>query len=86
MLFRSVSKAVGEFEIETILLEDLHLLWRKTKDFAGITKEYFFSYFNGVERGYAIRIKNYMKYTSPYCIRTKLGVSPPQSFIYIRNN
>jgi predicted transcriptional regulator len=30
-----VKRIIGEFEIENILLEDLDILWKKTKKFAG---------------------------------------------------
>ena len=40
-----VQKIIGEFEIETIIKEKVNRLWNLTKDFSGISEEYFFEYF-----------------------------------------
>ncbi len=78
-----VSKVIGEFEVEDILTADLHDLWNQTKDDAGITREYFFEYFEGRESGYAIKVKKIIRYSTPHCIETRFGVKPPQSFVYV---
>ncbi len=78
-----ISKAIGEFEIETVIEDDLERLWEATRAFAGISEEFFFDYFSNRETGYAIKVKSYTVYEEPYCIRTVLGMTPPQSFAYI---
>jgi len=78
-----VSKVIGEFEIGNVLTADLLDLWEKTKKYAGITKEYFFEYFQGRESGYAIQVKRTNKYLTPHCIKSRFGVKPPQSFLYV---
>jgi len=78
-----VSKVIGEFEIEEILVADLSNLWEKTKKYAGIPKAYFIDYFRGRDCGYAIKVKRFNKYSNSYCIESRFGVKPPQSFIYI---
>lgn len=78
-----ISMVIGEFDIEDILVDDVMKLWDQTKKFAGITQEYFFSYFNGCDNGYAIKVRKTMKYPRPYCIESRFGVKPPQSFVYI---
>jgi predicted transcriptional regulator len=79
-----VQKVIGEFEIEKILFHDLKALWNKTSKHAGIDEDYFYSYFRNKTEGFAIKIKNIMKYNNPLCIREDLSLSPPQSFIYIQ--
>lgn len=80
-----VQKVIGEFEIETILNDDLAKLWKQTKDYAGIDKAYFFEYFINKEKGYAIKIKKAKKYRNPLCLKEDFKLSPPQSFLYLND-
>ncbi|PHI18196.1 hypothetical protein CEQ90_19245 [Lewinellaceae bacterium SD302] len=81
-----ISKIIGEFEIETIYHNELVKLWSITEDGAGISKEYFTSYFKNKEMGYAIKVKSAILYKNYLCVKDDLGLFPPQSFIYLRNN
>lgn len=77
-------KVVGEFEIEKVIALEPEELWKKTKKHSGITKQYFDSYFNEKEKGFAIKIKKLKKYRSPKCLKTDFNISsPPQSFLYL---
>ncbi len=78
-----VRKVIGEFEIDAILMAKPAYLWQKTRDYAGISREDFFEYFEDIDIGYAIRAKNCQTYERPLDLRKSLGVSPPQSFIYL---
>jgi len=78
-----ISKVIGEFEIETIIYDDIYSLWNKTSEFAGIGEDYFLNYFEGKEFGYAIRIKKIQIYDSHLCLKTHFQLAPPQSFAYI---
>jgi predicted transcriptional regulator len=78
-----VSKVVGEFEVGEILYDDLQSLWDDTKSYSGISKDYFLKYFFEKDKGYAIKIKNINKYTTPLCLKEAYGVTPPQSFVYV---
>lgn len=78
-----VKKAVGEFEVDEIIYEDIEKLWDRTKHHAGISLEYFNTYFDKREAGFAIRIKNVKKYKNPVCIMDVYNAVPPQSFAYI---
>jgi len=78
-----VQKIIGEFEIERILNLSLDNLWDTTQDFSGITKDYFLSYFENKDAGYAIKIKKAKKYNKPLCIREDFNATPPQSFLYL---
>lgn len=78
-----ISKVIGEFEIGDIITDEISSLWDKTKDHSGITEDFFFEYFDGREIGHAIAVKNCVKYSVPYCIKTTFGIKPPQSFTYV---
>lgn len=78
-----VSRVIGEFEIDEIIHYDLDYLWVNTEEYAGISKEYYFEYFDGKKMGYAIKIKETKKYDSSYSIEEKYGIKAPQSFAYI---
>ena len=77
-----VQKVIGEFEIDKIISHDLNTLWDKTKECAGITKEYFFEYFGDKENGFAIKIKKAKLYDIPKCLKEDYNLVPPQSFSY----
>lgn len=84
-----ISKVIGEFEIKTILHQQTIALWENTKEYSGITKEYYLDYFKGKSEGYAIEIANPILYEEPISIE-QFGIKAPQSFGYInkarRNN
>lgn len=78
-----VSKVIGEFEIGEVLFKDLNSLWQETKEFSGITEEYFYDYFIGKENGFALEVKRVKKYKKELCIEKSFGKRPPQSFAYV---
>jgi predicted transcriptional regulator len=79
-----VQKVIGEFEIGVIYHQDLETLWSTTKDYSGISKEYFDKYFLNKERGFAIQIKKMKKYRKEKCLKKDFNLHPPQSFAYIK--
>ena len=80
-----ISKIIGEFEIEDVLKSEISSLWKKTKQFSGISEEYYLDYFKGKEDGYALKIDKPKKYKKEKCILETYGIRPPQSFAYIRH-
>ena len=80
-----VQKVIGEFQIEKIIKHDLETLWDLTKEYSGITEEYFYQYFADKEHGFAIKIKAKTKYRKPKCLREDFNLTPPQSFAYWTN-
>lgn len=79
-----VGKIVAEFEIEDILCESPDLVWDATKRSAGISKEFFDTYYVGKEKAIAIQVGKLKKYDEPFCI-SLLGdtIKPPQSYRYL---
>jgi len=79
-----IGKIVGEFDIEEILEEHPQELWNKTKEYSGISKIFYDSYFINRDKGYAIKIKSLNKYDVPICpYSTYDKFTAPQSFKYI---
>ena len=78
-----VQKIIGEFLIESIIYEDTLALWKKTKEFAGISKEAFDIYFADQYQAYAIKIGKYKKYRHPKLLADYKIMFPPQSFVYV---
>jgi predicted transcriptional regulator len=78
-----VRQVVAEFEVRSVISSRLDSLWRQTRNFAGIEKKVFLEYFRGVQIGHAIEIGKVKRYKEPYCPIEKLGIRPPQSFVYV---
>jgi len=79
-----VKKVIGEFEIGEIINNDIDTLWQLTKEFSGITEDFFYEYFSKREKGFAIQIKNKKKYKVPKCLKEEYDLNPPQSFAYVK--
>lgn len=78
-----VKKVIGEFQIERILNYDLDTLWELTKEYSGISEDYFYEYFDNRETGFAIQIKSKVKFKQPRSLQDDYKiVTPPQSFAY----
>lgn len=79
-----VGKIVGEFKVVSILEDTPASLWEQTRDQAGISKQFFFTYFKGRKKAFAIEIGSPHKYEQaidPY--RQGQKFVPPQSFRYL---
>ena len=78
-----VQRVIGEFHIEEIIADDLESVWQRTQKYAGISRDYFMSYFGGRDRAYAIKV------SSPKLFQRKRRLSyyhvetAPQSFVYV---
>lgn len=78
-----VQEVVGEFEIENILTDKVKKIWEITKDFSGITKQYYDEYFENKKEANAICIGKLKKYKKSKLL-SDFGISyAPQSFVYI---
>jgi len=79
-----LKKIVGEFVIDEIIHDTPESLWTKTSTFAGVEQDYFFNYFLGKEKAFAIGIKDARKYPTPLDPQEMLlNFTPPQSFMYL---
>jgi predicted transcriptional regulator len=79
-----VKKIIGEFHISSLIYDKPELIWLRTRTSAGISKDLFFRYFVGKDKGYAIGIKHAKEYGTPFDpVDIIRDFVPPQSFMYI---
>ncbi|HEI6963561.1 TPA: ASCH domain-containing protein [Yersinia enterocolitica] len=81
-----IGMIVGEFDIADVIEDTPSIVWKKTQKYAGISKNFFDSYFDSRERAVAIQISNVRKYDTPMLL-SSLGdnISAPQSYRYLPN-
>lgn len=82
-----VKNIVALVEVDSVLKGSPREIWEKTKLKAGITEDYFMSYFNRKKDAYAIRIKDVHKLQEPKSINIldDIGVAP-QSYRYVHES
>ncbi len=78
-----VQRVVGEFRINEIFSESVDILWKRTKEYSGISKEYYMSYFQHKNVANAIEIGELKKYKKTKLLSDYKIVQAPQSFCYI---
>lgn len=76
-------KVIGEFEIDIILNGSPAVLWTLTKDFSGITQEFYDKYFYGRENAFAIKVASTRKYNQKKNLSDFDIIHAPQSFAYV---
>lgn len=81
-----VQKVIGEFEIDSIINDELKVLWERTKKYSGISEIFFFDYFKSKEMGFAIKIKEAKLYEKQLCLKSDFNANPPQSFMYLETS
>jgi predicted transcriptional regulator len=77
-----VQMVIGEFEIDQIISNDPHTIWKQTRSRSGISEDYFFEYFQDRNIAYAIKVKKAKRYKNALCLRKDFNLLPPQSFMY----
>jgi len=78
-----MQRVIGEFTIADIICEDTETLWRKTKKYSGVTKDFYDEYFANKEIAFAIRVGMITLYSRPRLLRD-YGINfAPQSFAYL---
>lgn len=78
-----IKRVVGEFEIEDILSGDVNTLWERTKKYSGITKDFYYTYFQKSKTANAIQIGRLTKYEEARSLSDFNIHQAPQSFCYI---
>jgi len=78
-----VRQVVGEFDVLAVISGSPQSLWERTRQYAGVDEDAFFRYFSGRQTGHAIQIGELRPYAEPFCPLKRLGVKPPQSFLYL---
>ncbi|EPC02423.1 hypothetical protein L861_09010 [Litchfieldella anticariensis FP35 = DSM 16096] len=79
-----VGKVVGEFDVGGVIALEPEKLWEETKAHAGISFNFFESYFSGRDKGFAIRVENPQRYEQPVALNEVIpNGTAPQSYRYI---
>ena len=79
-----IKKVVAEAEIVEVLALDPSALWEKTKEYSGITKNFFDEYFKDRKVAYAYKLGKIKVYDEPKTL-TEFGLrAAPQSFAYAK--
>lgn len=77
-----VKMIVGEAEVIEKIQKKKNELWEQTKDFSGITKEFYDTYFQNQEYACAYHIGHVRAYSNPISLEC-IGIkSVPQMFVY----
>lgn len=79
-----VKKVVAEAEIIDVLCMAPEEMWSNTMDFAGVTKEYFDSYFSNRKVAYAYKLGKVKVYKESKTLEEFGLKAAPQSFAYVR--
>lgn len=83
---RPVAMIVGEFDVEEIISGSPDDVWFKTKEKAGITREFYDSYFARRNSAYALRIGRTCPYEQPVSPTEMFeNFVAPQSYMYVPN-
>lgn len=78
-----VKKVVAEAKILGVLVLSPNELWEETKDYSGISKDFFDEYFNGRDVAYAYKLGKVQVYKTPKTL-LEYGIKyAPQSFVYL---
>ena len=78
-----VCKVIGEAEVEDIIIDNPEKVWKETKKFSGVEKEFYVEYFDNRDLAVAYKLKNVIKYISPSDLKD-FGIKvAPQSFVYV---
>ena len=79
-----VGMIVAEFDIADVIEGKPSNVWKKTSRYAGISKQFFDSYFQSKEKAFAIKIGDLKIYEQPRLL-SSLGdnVTAPQSYRYL---
>lgn len=81
-----IKQIVGKIHIDNIIEDTPENLWANFRTQAGIGKEDFFKYFEGKEKGFAIKIKEFEHFEEPINPYTETSnFTAPQSYAYLSN-
>lgn len=79
-----IKKVVAEVDVIEILSLNPNALWEQTKDYSGISKEFFDEYFKNRSVAYAYKLGKVKVYDEPKLL-IEFGLrTAPQSFAYAR--
>lgn len=81
-----IKRIVAFIEIDTIIKDTPEIVWEKTKEYAGISKDFFYHYFAGKQDSFAIKVKRISKLETPKPLTCINYNYVPQSYVYINKS
>ena len=81
---KPICKIVGFFTIDEVIEDSPNVMWEKTHEGSGITKEYFDAYFRGCDMAHAIAIGEVVKLDTPIDPKEVIkNLTAPQNYRYV---
>ena len=78
-----IMKVVGEADVIDVIVDLPEQVWKRTSEYAGISKLFYDRYFQNKEVAVAYRLGKVRKYTNPLTL-ADFGINfAPQSFVYV---
>ena len=82
-----VKRIIGKFRVGEILEDHPSKLWEQVANFSGLEEDEFFKYFEGKQRGYAIKIEDIYTFRQPIDPwKINSDFIAPQSFQYVEDS
>ncbi len=78
-----VCMVIGEVEVLDVVEDTLDNVWNMTKEFSGITRRFFESYFANQENAVAFHLGKVKKYRKPKTLQEYGAKAAPQSYMYV---
>ena len=80
-----IGKVIGEFEIADIITHSPDELWNKTKEYSGISEDFFQEYFKGKDKAIAFEVGSLKIYDRPMNLsEIESNLKAPQSYRYLQ--
>jgi predicted transcriptional regulator len=82
-----IKMIVAFIEIDSVIKGNPKEVWDKTKNYAGISQDFFMHYFANCQDSYAIKFKTVHKLLCPKSLTDlSAGVCAPQCYMYIKES
>lgn len=78
-----VMRIIGEAQILDIIEDAPEKVWQQTKEFSGISKQFFDNYFKNRQRAIAYKLGHIKKYKRQRTLSDFGITTAPQSFVYL---
>lgn len=84
---KPIQAIVGYFTLDGIICDTPQMVWAATARHGGITKTFFYDYFKGKDKAYALKVEKVIKYDNPIDPRKVItDFVAPQNFMYTDKN
>ncbi len=80
-----VMKIVAEADVEDVLIDNPESIWKITSNEAGISKDFYDSYYENKDLAIAFKLGSIKKYENPKKLSAFGLKTAPQSFVYLQS-